>query len=80
MRLTKDLVRAEIRDGGVGNCIPLQQVNILTCSSRNPVQTLNDLTDRNQFIEIPEDHSDLYDSYVELLTQETNAYNHNVIE
>jgi len=28
------LIRAEIREGGVGNCVPLEQIPILECSSR----------------------------------------------
>lgn len=29
------LVRSEIREGGMGNCVPLEQINVLVCSSRN---------------------------------------------
>lgn len=33
------LLRAELRHGGMGNCIPLEQIGILTCSS-TPTKTL----------------------------------------
>lgn len=38
----KLLVRAEIRDDGIGNCTPLEQITILTCSSKNPITSLNE--------------------------------------
>lgn len=74
------LIRAEIRDTGLGNCIPLEQINILNCSSRNPVETINYLTEKNCFVDIPEDHSDLYDKYLELVDNESNEYTKSVVQ
>lgn len=76
----KLLIRAEIRDGGIGNCIPLEQINILTCSSKNPVHSINELTSRNDFVKISEDHSDLYDSYIEYLGKNVDEYTESVLE
>lgn len=38
------LIRAEIREGGIGNCVPLQQINILNCDlvKKGPVELIND--------------------------------------
>lgn len=77
----KLLVIAEIRDGGVANCIPLEQVNILNCSSTNPILAINDLSDRRSFLEIPEDHSDLYDAYMKcIMNKEIDDYTDRVLE
>lgn len=77
----KLLIRAEIREGGVGNCIPLEQINILTCSSKNPVHSINQLSQRNDFVEIPEDDSDLYDTYIEYLGRmDYDDYTQSVLE
>lgn len=40
----KILIHAEIRDGGVGNCIPLDQINILNIDSnkKNPEDIINE--------------------------------------
>lgn len=40
------LIRAEIRDEGLGNCVDLEQVNILNCTSTSPQKALNDLTEK----------------------------------
>lgn len=76
----KLLIRAEIRDGGVGNCVPLEQVNILTCSSKNPVESINELTEKQSLVEIDEDHSDLYESYVEYIGTDLDEYSESVVE
>lgn len=74
-------MRAEIRDDGIGNCTPLEQVNILTCSSKNPILALNELTDKKCFVDITEDHSDLYDAYMEcILSTDADAYTDKVLE
>ncbi|CAG4958305.1 unnamed protein product [Colias eurytheme] len=73
------IVRAEIRDGGLGNCIPLEQINILNCSSTtNPTNTLNQLTERKAFTEIPEDDSDLYAEYIDCLNGTLSKYTQSV--
>lgn len=54
----KLLIRAEIRYKGFGNCVPLQQINILTCSGKNPSKPIKRLTEKQSFVEVPEDHSD----------------------
>jgi hypothetical protein len=42
----KLLIRAETRDGGLGNCIPLEQIPVLTCSNstgrqEHPIEQIN---------------------------------------
>lgn len=60
------LIRAEIRDHGIGNCIPLEQISILNCpSTDDPVKNINKLTDRDILIE--EDDSTLYEEYLDHL-------------
>lgn len=54
----KLLIRAEMRYKGFGNCVPLQQINILTCSGKNPSKPIKRLTEKQSFVEVPEDHSD----------------------
>lgn len=72
-------IRSEIRDGGLGNCIPLEQINILNCTSKiNPTSTLNQLTDKNTFIDIPEDDSDLYEEYIDCLNGGLSKYSESV--
>lgn len=74
------LIRAEIRDGGVGNCVPLEQVNILTCSSRiDPVASINDLTNKKSLIEVPEDNSSLFEEYLDCLNNNVSKYTENVV-
>lgn len=69
----KLLIRTELREGGVGNCVSLKQINILTCSSKNPVETINDLTEKQSLVEIDEDHSDLYDNFMLITLGPTSA-------
>ncbi|CAH2087580.1 unnamed protein product [Euphydryas editha] len=79
----KLLIRAEIREGGVfENCIPLRQINILTCSSTNPLTSINQLSQTSEFAEIPEDDSDPYDTYIEYLgcIGQTDEYTQSVLE
>lgn len=73
------LIRAEIR-GGNGNCVPLEQINILTCSSKtDPVTTINDLTANKTLIEIPEDDSSLYEEYIDCLNSTLTKYSECVV-
>lgn len=58
-------MRAEIREGGIGNCVTLEQINILSCPSKNPVNVINELSQQTDFVKIPEDGSALYDTYME---------------
>lgn len=76
----KLLVRAEIRDGGIGNCTPLEQISILTCSSKNPITALNELTEKESYAEITEDDSDLYETYLERLLDENDEYTDRVLQ
>lgn len=74
------LIRAEIRDGGVGSCIPLEQINILTCSSKvGPVTTINNLTEKKSFVEIPEDDSDLYEELLDCMYSNLSGYTESVL-
>lgn len=60
------LVRAEIREHGIGNCMPLQQIIFLTYSSKvNPTQTINNLTAQGLYVTLPEDDSELYNNFLE---------------
>ncbi|CAB3236478.1 unnamed protein product [Arctia plantaginis] len=71
----KLLIRGDIRGRGIGNCITLEQINILTCSSKNPVNAINELSQQTDFVEIPEDDSDLYNTYMEYLeTSDGNEF------
>lgn len=74
------LIRAEIRDGGVGYCVPLQQINILTFySSTDPVTTINDLTDKKSLIELQEDDSVLFEEYLDCLNSNLSKYSTAVV-
>lgn len=74
------LIRAEIRDAGFGNCIPLEQINILTCSSKtNPVAAINELTERNSFVELPEDDSDLFEEFIHCMYNSLSNYSESVV-
>ncbi|CAG4923136.1 unnamed protein product [Colias eurytheme] len=74
------LIRAEIRDSGVGNCIPLEQINILNCSSTtDPVRTINDLTEKKSFVEVEEDDSELFDEYLDCLNSNISKYAESVV-
>uniref|UniRef100_A0A2A4JJZ8 THAP-type domain-containing protein n=1 Tax=Heliothis virescens TaxID=7102 RepID=A0A2A4JJZ8_HELVI len=74
------LVRAQLRDGGLGNCIPLEQINILSIpSTKNPVKTINDLTSKKSLIEVPEDDSSLFDEYIDCLNNTLSKYSESVV-
>lgn len=71
------LIRAEIREHGVGNCIPLEQISILNCPSTNdPIKNINMLTDRNILIE---EDSSLYEEYIDNLEIKQNEYTEQVL-
>ncbi|CAB3242047.1 unnamed protein product [Arctia plantaginis] len=77
----KLLIRGDIRGRGIGNCITLEQINILTCSSKNPVNAINELSQQTDFVEIPEDDSDLYNTYMEYLeSTDLDEYTQRVLE
>lgn len=72
------LIRAEIRDHGIGNCIPLEQISILNCPSTDePVKNINKLTDRHILIE--EDDSTLYEEYLDHLELSLSEYTEQVL-
>lgn len=74
------LIRAEIRDAGVGNCVPLEQINILTCSSKtNPATAINELTERNSFVELPEDDSELFEEFIQCMYNNLPNYSESVV-
>ncbi|CAH2088930.1 unnamed protein product [Euphydryas editha] len=73
------LIRAEIRDHGIGNCIPLEQISILNCPSTDePVKTIDKLTHRHILIE--EDDSTLYEEYLDHLELSLSEYTEQVLQ
>ena len=47
----KLLVRVQIRENGLGNCIPLQEIDILNTYSVNPDKEINSTCERQQMLQ-----------------------------
>lgn len=73
----KLLIRAEIREGGLGNCIPLQQLNILNIdlAPKRAIELINESNPIYHENEIELDDMDLDDHNYTLLCGSNNLSN-----
>lgn len=54
------VVHCQIREGGVGNCLPLESIEILNCS---PLDAINNSTERAVMVDESPDDSDSFKEY-----------------
>lgn len=50
-RYKKLLFRCQLRDGGIGNCLPLEQIALLNVGNVDPLQEINSTVDRTTMLD-----------------------------
>lgn len=66
----KILVHIELKDSSQGNCVPLEQISILNCSSA--VDVINKTTDKNKLLDEVENESHLDEYLIDDVLTDTN--------
>lgn len=57
------LIHCQIREGGIGNCLPLESIGILNCSpihTQTPLEAINNSTERSVMLDNIQDEPDAF--------------------